>query len=252
MADERRSVHIIPMGLEVDRVLGGLKEYPTNKVILLYGKDPRSNIEMRSRKNGERIRSMVKATIDVTELELEIFDFYNSTRRLRDLFRSLHDEGYQVHVNISTGNRIVTSAALLAAFMAGASPYYVRPERYSIPEDQEVLSHGVVSVISIPRLSIQGPTKQQEIVLSALVSQGGSVRNEASLIPTLEEIKDFFDERKDEESKRSYIARRRSHLNRLLKGLEKDGYVSLTKRGKYVGVSLTDSGMLFAGPTTGQ
>ena len=32
---EKRTVHVIPMGLEIDRVLGGLKFFPTNRAILI-------------------------------------------------------------------------------------------------------------------------------------------------------------------------------------------------------------------------
>ncbi len=247
MSQERNSIHIVPMGLEVDRVLGGLKAFPTNRAIFLYGKEGGTGIEARARKNGERIRQMVSATIDVTELEVDVFDFQECTDVLRELFSEHSDLGSEVYVNISTGNRIVTSAALLAAFMTGAHPYYVRPQGYNIPDDQEVLSHGVSGVMLIPRVSVKGPTVTEQSVLKALRSEGGNVRHETSLIPLLEGTDGFFDERREDESKRSYIARKRAQISRLLRGMEKGGYVSLFKRGRYVNVSLTDSGRLFSG-----
>jgi hypothetical protein len=247
MAQERKSIHIVPMGLEMDRVLGGLKEFPTNRAIFLYGKDEGARIERKARRNGERIRQMVSATIDVTEMEVNVFDFQECTEVLRELFSKFSSEGSEVYVNISTGNRIVTSAALLAAFMTGARPYYVRPESYSIPDDQEVLSHGVSGVLVIPQVSVKGPTNMEQSVLRALRAEGGSVRHETSLIPLLEGTDGFFDERKENESKRSYVARKRAQISRLLRGMEKGGYVSLVKRGRYVNVTLTDSGRLFSG-----
>lgn len=242
------TAHVVPMGLEMDRVLGGLKEFPTNRVILLYGTDVDSEIERKARLNGDRIKEMVKATIDVVEMELDIFDFYSATRMLKGLFLELREEGFEVYVNLSTGNRIITSAALLACFMTRSHPYYVRPEKYSIPEDQEVLSHGVASVMEIPSVMIVGPTKDEEELLNALGRLGGSVRHETSLIPQLDTVKNFFKPRKEGESKRSYLARKRAHLSRSLKTLEKEGYINLSKKGRYVNVSLTETGLLFSGP----
>jgi hypothetical protein len=248
MAGSSGIAHIVPMGLELDRVLGGLKEFPTNRVILLYGKDRGSEIEKKARKNGSRLREMVRATIDVEEMELDLFDFYSATRTLKVLFQKIADEGFEVYVNLSTGNRIITSAALLACFMTSSHPYYVRPERYSIPEDQEVLSYGVKSVLEIPSVTIMGPTREEEELLKALGRLGGSARHETALIPQLEPVKGFFKQRKEGESKRAYLARKRAHLSRTLRTLEKEGYITLIKRGKYVNVFLTETGMLFSGP----
>ncbi|MGA1819587.1 MAG: DUF6293 family protein [Thermoplasmatota archaeon] len=248
MPSHSNIIHVIPMGLELDRVLGGLKEFPTNHAILLYGKDRRSSIVAKARNNGERLRDMVSATIDVEEIEMDIFDFYSASRSLRELFQDLRQKGYEVYINLSTGNRIVSSAALLAAFMTRSHPYYVKPERYSIPEDQEVLSHGVASVMEIPSVTIMGPKKDEEEVLKVLGRIGGSARHETSLIPYLETVKGFFKPRKEEESKRSYLARNRAHLSRILRSLEKEGYINLTKKGRYVNVVLTETGQLFSGP----
>ncbi|MFO8051663.1 MAG: DUF6293 family protein [Thermoplasmatota archaeon] len=246
MNGDLQRVHVVPMGLEVDRVIGGLKRFPTNRLILLYGKVKDSEIEKKARKNGERIKEMVSATMDVEEMEMDIFDFYSGTRKLRELFEDLNEQGCAVHVNLSTGNRIITSAALLACFMTGANPYYVHPVNYSIPEDQEVLSHGVDRVIAIPSVSIAGPTTTEETILKVLGSMGGSARHETSLIAPLDQIGGVFKEKNDRESKRAYLARKRAHLSRLLRALEKNGYIELVKRGKFVKVELTDTGRLFS------
>ena len=250
MPNGQNIVHIVPMGLELDRVLGGLKEFPTNRVILLYGKDISSEIEKKARLNGKKIREMVSATIDVEEMEVDIFDFYSAARTLKGLFIDLRTKGAEIYVNLSTGNRIITSAALLACFMTRSHPYYVRPERYSIPEDQEVLSYGVASVMELPSVTIMGPTRDEEELLKALSKLGGTARHETSLIPHLEMVGGFFKSRKEGESKRSYLARKRAHLSRVLKALENEGYVTLVKKGRYVNVSLTETGLLFSGPPT--
>ncbi len=248
---EKRTVHVIPMGLEIDRVLGGLKFFPTNRAILIYGSNEGSDIEQRARRNGDRIKEKVSATIDIEEMTLDIFDFYTSSRMLTSLFNGLISDGFEVYVNLSTGNRIITSAALLSCFMTGSHPYYVRPEEYSIPHDQEVLSIGVSSVMEIPSVRIIGPSPAGQELLKVLGSLGGSVRHEGALIQPMEGSKGFFTEIREGESKRAYLARKRAYLSRVLRSLEKEGYVSLIKKGRYVKVSLSDSGKLYSGPPEG-
>jgi len=102
--------------------------------------------------------------------------------------------------------------------------------------------------MEIPSVTILGPTKNEEELLRALGRMGGSARHETSLIPHLETVRGFFKPKKEGESKRSYLARKRAHLSRSLKNLEKEGYINLTKRGRYVNVTLTETGMLFSGP----
>jgi hypothetical protein len=247
MIEGHRTVHIIPMGLELDRVLGGLKKYPSNRAILIFGTDTESNIERRSRENGDRIIDMVKATIDVEIMEFDIFDFYTSTSKFTGLFRNLKENGWDVYVNISTGNRIVSYAAVLSCFMTDAHPYYVIPESYSIPLDQQVLSTGIREVMELPTVKIIGPSEQEKVILRVLGQSGGFVRHETALIPELESIRDFFPSMKIGESKRAHTARKRSYLSRLLKSMERRGYVILAKKGKFVSVSLTKSGGLFCG-----
>lgn len=246
MVEDKLRVHVVPMGLEIDRVIGGLKNYPTNRLILLYGRETGSEIEIKARSNGDKIKEMVKATVDVEESEMDIFDFYSCTRSMRTMLDGLRNDGYDVFVNLSTGNRVITSAALLACFMTGAVPYYVHPKRYSIPEDQEVLSHGVDRVIAIPSVSIAGPGPSEERILRVIARMGGSARHETSLINPLDDEGGFFKDKKDSESKKAYLARKRAHLSRMLRTLEKKGYIQLLKKGKYVRVILTDTGRLFA------
>ncbi|MGA1821692.1 MAG: DUF6293 family protein [Thermoplasmatota archaeon] len=247
MGEGHRTVHIVPMGLELDRVLGGLKKYPSNRVILIYGTDLDSDIERRARENGERIMDMVRATIDVEIMEFDIFDFYTSTSKFTELFSELRENGWEVFVNISTGNRIVSYAAALSCFMTDAHPYYVIPESYSIPTDQQVLSQGVRDVMELPTVRIIGPSDREKILLRILGQSGGSVRHETALMPELENVRDFFPPMKIGESKKAHTARKRSYLSRLLKSMEKRGYLILTKKGKFVSVSLTRSGGLFCG-----
>ncbi len=240
-----RIAHVVPMGLEVDRVIGGFKEYPTNTVVLVKGPDAKGKVERIVEKNIEQIIKMVSHTINVEVVPVEIHDFEMAFVAMREIYRKKQEEGFMVYVNLSTGTRIISSAALIAAFLDGAVPYYVTPDEYNLPEGQRVLSTGVKEVVKLPTLGVMEPTKHEVLVLSALDAKGGGVDRENDLFDILGKKK-FFSKKKEGEDKRSYDARRRAKLNRTIKGLEDKGFVITFKRGRSHAVDLTESGRLFS------
>jgi hypothetical protein len=240
-----RLAHVVPMGLEVDRVIGGFKQYPTNTAVLVKGPDSRSKVERIVEKNIEQIIKMVSHTINVEVVSVDIHDFEKAFVAMRQIYGQKKDEGFLVYVNLSTGTRIVSSAALIAAFLDGATPYYVTPDEYNLPEGQRVLSTGVKDVVRIPTLGVLEPSRFECTVLSALDEKGGGVDRENELFDVLGK-KRFFSKKKEGEDRRSYDARRRAKLNRTIKGLEDKGFVTTSKRGRSHAVQLTESGRLFS------
>jgi len=148
------TVHIIPMGLEQDRVIEGFKRYPTNRAIFIQGKARRLKVEQLARRNAREIKKMISSTIKVEILELNLYNFEDAFIELKRLFDDLKDEGYEIYVNISTGTRIVSSAALLACYMCNAIPYYVIPREYTLPKGKYVLTKGVRDVVQLPIMGI--------------------------------------------------------------------------------------------------
>lgn len=236
------TVHIIPMGLELDRVIEGFKRYPTNRAIFIQGKARYLKVEQIARRNAREVKKLISSTIKVENIELNLYDFESAFVELKNLFDELNDEGYQIYVNISTGTRIISTAALLACYLCNAIPYYVIPREYSLPKGKYVLSKGVKDVVQLPILGINTPTKKELVILSSLLDKEGSVNAQKELIEAVP--KSFFGDRKEGEDLSSYKARKKAKINRVIAQLAEKGFVTLKKRGRNVEVTLTDSGKI--------
>lgn len=237
-----KTVHVVPMGLEKDRVIEGLRRYPTNYAIFIHGKIKHLKVEQLSRRNTKEILKLIKSTIRVDIMELDLYDFESSFVELKSLFDDLKSQGYRIFVNISTGTRIVSAAALLAAFMTNAVPYYVIPKEYTLPKGKNVLSTGVKGVVQLPSLGINTPTKKELVILDALLDKGSFVERQNILLDALP--KSFFGDKKESEDLTSFKARNRAKANRVLVQLAQKGFVVMEKKGRNVSVTLTESGRI--------
>jgi CRISPR-associated protein Csa3 len=242
MTAPEKTVHVVPMGLEKDRVIEGLRRYPTNHAIFIHGKTKHLKVEQLARRNTKDIQKLIKSTIRVDILELDLYDFESAFVELKSLFDDLKSQGYRIYVNISTGTRIVSAAALLAAFMTNAVPYYVIPKEYNLPKGKNVLSTGTKGVVQLPSLGINTPTKKELVILDALLEKGSTVDRQNALMDALP--KSFFGDKKDDEDQSSFKARNRAKANRVLQQLAQKGFVVMEKKGRNVSVNLTESGKI--------
>jgi hypothetical protein len=237
-----KNVHIVPMGLEQDRVIEGLKMYPTNYAIFIQGKARYLKVEQIARRNAREIKKLVSSTIKVDTLELNLYDFETAFVEFKKLFDELNDAGYTVYVNISTGTRIISSAAMLACYMCNAVPYYVIPREYTLPKGKNVLTKGVKGVVQLPVMGINTPSPKEQIVLNALLEKGETVNAQKELMDAMP--KSFYGDRKEGEDLSSFKARKRAKINRVVSQLAENGFVTLNKLGRNVEVTLTDSGKI--------
>lgn len=244
MKFSKKNVHIIPMGLEIDRVIAGLKEYPTNYAIFIYGTNPKLDVEQKARINGKKIEKMINATVTVRNEFIDHSDFQIAFNKIFDIFKDLKKDGYNIFINLSSGSRIISSAALIVAYMTDSIPYYISPSKYNLSKTTTVLTKGYENIFQLPTMTIERPTGQEILVLNGLKKKGGGVEKQNDLIPYLE-THGFFSEQKDREDSKRYQARMRAKLNRTLEKLSQKNFVILKKEGRTVKVNLTNSGKLF-------
>ena len=176
-----RSIHLVPLGWEIDRAVLPLRAMLPHRVYLFcnpeshpfqlhFYRQVTSNLD---RLNIKHDLVRVDADKDLKEL-------------VRELSRLMQIEiaaGNRVYVNISAAGRIGAVAATLASMAhlgnhGGA--YYVRPERYD-PSDEERMKHGLSvgmngDPVDIPLFPLRLPSSQRQIVLQELVARGGSAR----------------------------------------------------------------------------
>lgn len=112
----KKNIVIAPVGDNMDALFIGLREFPTEKIILLTPKD-REKEAQRAVKDLERFKipsSVVKIKGNIWE---EMF------RQISEI--SSGNEEKQILVNTATGDRLTTCAATSAAFVNGIKAFSV-------------------------------------------------------------------------------------------------------------------------------
>lgn len=236
-------VHVIPIGLERDRLYAGLKKHPANHVILLRGRKL-NRWERISRENAEAVRKKIASPVLRVEYrEADFLDFEGAFRDLNRLFHELSMGGTTVYFNASTGPRIVSFAGILACFLYSGVPYLTIPRKYHLPRDLKVLSEGVAFTQTLPSVRFTEPDPTERLVLQALFKVGGSVEMQKDFVPLLRGTGFVVEDKKTEGAVEGAI---RAKVSRVLRLMRERGYIR-TERGKAGGdaVHITEAGKLF-------
>lgn len=129
-------VHIIPAGLEYDRVIKPLfKDFTVSKAYLLIN-DPKKGKDFGKQQEAVKkyIKAMKQVPIDWEEVYVDIFDFNKTFQTVYMLINKEVLAGNPVYINISSAPRIMQVALTMAAFLnkehGEVELFYVEPERY--------------------------------------------------------------------------------------------------------------------------
>ncbi|MHA1381269.1 MAG: HFX_2341 family transcriptional regulator domain-containing protein [Candidatus Helarchaeota archaeon] len=236
-------VHIIPTGLEYDRVISGLKEYPGNKVYFIKGSDE-NEVELRSREIIEDVKHKIKDLYEIEEEFVNVHDFYDILKKVSKILQLENKNGSSILVNASCGTKIVVIALSIAAFFYNAQLYYIIPKFYeidgkkmrtstTIPENFLVknnnfktFSSGVHKIISIPPLLIQKPNNEELNILKILVEPANSLKEIAK--------KANFGEDKKDIAKASYYIRK----------LEEENLIAVERSKRNMKMQITEKGQI--------
>jgi len=228
--DVAQRVHLMPVGYENDRIVLSAERFSADRVLLLEYDDQTAHPSY-----ADEIRDRLDdAGIDHETVQCDIFDFYESLGTIAELATEFAD--HDVYVNLATGSKVTAIGGMIACMATGATPYYVRAERYAAETDGDV-AEGIREVTELPTYPMEHPDRQQVAVMAYLASEGGVTKR--SLID--------FGEREDLPFLAEHDAANRKSQYRLLdshvlKPLAETGYVTVTERGRSKLVELTDAG----------
>lgn len=180
-AGVERSIHLVPLGWEIDRAVLPLKRLRPHRVHLLCNPESHPFQLHFYRQVADHLD---KLGIEHTLVRVDAnSDLKGLIRELSRLMAVEIAAGNRVYVNISAAGRIGAVAATLASMAhlenhGGA--YYVRPERYD-PNEEERMRHGLSVAMSgdpvdIPLFPLRMPSTEGQVVLRELEERGGSAR----------------------------------------------------------------------------
>lgn len=157
---QMRVLQIVTLGEEEDEILVGVREYPVAKVVIIHEPEDRSRAAELLRKfsilkiEGER-REIRNPTKEIFEVVAQILQ--NAKGKYDD-----------VVINVSSGRKLMTCAAISAAFVNGIKAFYVQGDRaQSLP----VLKFSYSEIVSESKVN----------VLRALDTLGGDVESLSDL-----------------------------------------------------------------------
>ncbi|WP_436931941.1 HFX_2341 family transcriptional regulator domain-containing protein [Halosimplex halobium] len=223
-------VHLIPVGYENDRIVLPAVELRADRVVLLRYEDETdhpSYVEtVRGRLDDEGI--------DHETVSCNIFDFYDSIGTVAELATRFSD--HEVYVNLASGSKVTAIGGMIACMATGATPYYVRAQRYAAETDGDV-AEGIREITELPTYPMQSPEPQHVAVMDHLDREDGARKRDLIDFGKNEGLP-FIAER-DAANRKSEYRLLDSHV---LGPLADNGYVALEEVGRSTRVSLTESG----------
>lgn len=261
----RLEVHIVPVAREVDRAALPFVPRPgrppvlhAHKVILLV---PRTD---QARRIAQKLEKILKPIALVERYDLEtdrervVAGFQRVLQQIARLCLAELEQGNRVHINLSSGSKMVAFAAGLAG-MAHIRPghgslYYVQPAEHSLTQE-ELEEHGstrgMISVEEFELMPVLLPEPLQLRVISFLRYQDEGRASYRDLLGYLNEIpgSEFGREPKSASALRvrnwNNAATTRM-VRKVLSPLEENGLIEIRIMRGQKGAHLTSRGLLYA------
>lgn len=151
-----RVLQIATLGEEEDTIFVGLRDYPVSKLILIHEPD-------QARKAAEIIQkaSGLKIEGERRVVQNPAMDMYSVLADILAKERGKYDD---VYLNVSSGRKLLTCAAISAAFVNGIKAFHVEGNE---PMLLPILKFSYTEILSKTKISI----------LTALEGLGGSVES---------------------------------------------------------------------------
>jgi len=227
-----KTTQVVLVGWDYERVLAGIFSFPLDRLILLPTPQEEREVKIRgpgktSLDYAEKIRDTVG---ELRKVEAELHpipahDFAKDFETIVSLIKREQSKGQEVILNVSSGTKIMSAAAISAAFLYGTRTCY------TIPETEIYEAKGVGKTITLPLLvgfkPLQTLSDSAQQILHALREMGGETE-------TMKTLARKLGWSKDELGKLSY------HLNRL----EAYGLVRTRRVGRELTIQLSETGFV--------
>lgn len=223
--DMKCIVHLVPVGFTPQTLVGSIRRYPVDRVILVRGKDKSLPGADKAEETAKTVKKDL-GSVKCDDLFVDIDDIEQSALSLAGRIIKERDEGCDVMVNLSGSLRSLDVAAYLAALSTGAPAYM------GLPDYKEGKVVGVRKVVDVPILPLKDISKEKRDILASLNSAKDGLLLEALI--------------KKSGRLREEAVSERSRLSYHLSDLKKDGLIETVKVGRNLKVKLTFAGKLYS------
>lgn len=226
-------VHVSPVGFDPqERVTAPLIEYRADKVYLVSkSKDDSA---------AHRLKQVRKALekhphIEVQDVYVNIWDLFSCLEKFRTIFDS--EKGNHIHVNVSTGSKIISIAGMLACMLWRGTPYYAKLDYDGSGPSSSPEQRRVIATEFLPVYQINMPQPELLQVLSIVHGNGDRI-SKKELIEELQGLR-MIPVYGPSQTKSAPHSRLRAILEPLENHWQ---FVQVDARGRRSQVSLTEQG----------
>jgi hypothetical protein len=166
-----RIVQIIPMGIDRDRPIYLLKQFPPHKVYFIRNSNPPPE-HKRMERMVDDIQKEIESLIPLAEKEyikMDYSDFKQPFIEFLKIMKKERDEGNRVIVNLSPPSRIIAFAAWLASSLTDCEAYYIQASIYGLKG--EFHSKGIAKMVRVIPFPVTLPDEIEGRVLEFLLNQ---------------------------------------------------------------------------------
>lgn len=256
-----KTVHIIPLGHEIDRAVQPLRDKKIDTVHLL-AISPEDDLDpiMKSKQTNYTYKvteELKLLSIKVQFHHVKMFDILDVLKTVSRIIVQEQKDGNMVYVNMSSCGRKTSFAVTIAAMFHEVTCYYVAADAYATGENAEKEADHGMSIVSssaaIEFLQVFKIMKPKMINIELLAELYRRNINDNSGMKS-DDIIHFLNQKKEHgfrtipDQKQGYEKSklRRSLLNRInrsyLKELEDQNYIKKQKTGKEFSICITQAG----------
>jgi len=227
-------VHVSPVGFDpAERVAGPLLELRADKVYLVS----KSKADAAADKRRQVHQTLAKHPhIEVVDAYADIFDLFGCLEEYRRIFEL--EKGNHVHVNVSTGSKIVSIAGMIACMLWKGTPYYARLDYEESGPSVAPEKRKVTATDFLPVYQITMPKTESLQVLSIISNAQSERITKKELIEELQALKLMPAYQPSQTRSAPH-----SRLRAILDPLEKEWhFIEVRARGRKSEVALTEQG----------
>lgn len=244
------TVHIIPMGYEIDRAVKPLEKMRANRAYLLYTKDGFGRKKYLSATHfipvvRERLECL---GIEVIAREGDPSDPLPLLSTISNIIVQEKREKNIVYVNMSSSGKLTAVSATLAAMYHNVKVYYVHVDGGFYKSKKDFFEHGF-SIVGVPaytiltNFTVDMPSGAKSAFLVELYGRGEMTMTDISRMIRENRLKGFEDLNEDIGGKRRTASNLLVRINRgILDELQRNGYVQVEKKGRKKVITITDKG----------
>ncbi|MCX6803318.1 MAG: DUF6293 family protein [Candidatus Diapherotrites archaeon] len=234
-----KTLQIVLMGWEYDRIVSGLKQKPANKVIFISSdpiKTPDKSWGRASTDLAEKIGNSIKPIVDS---EILFFNYHNLDDCLNktiNLLEKVVKEYDEININISAGTTLLKASMMLAAQYYPIKLFYIIPAQYTHPG--EIITTGARGLVDLPTINLSQlalPKKKQAEILLLLSEEPQSFTTLTKSYAKHKDIKITPDKIKSLKSWLFYYLKKLEQQNLLTTQTKnKELLIALSQTGKFI------------------